>query len=301
MNTLTPCAVYLQRLAASGRRSMAAQLKQVAIRLNWTQDVYECAFHTLNYAQIESIKIAMVGEGKSFNTINHLLSAIKCINREAFIMGLINEQAYSKIQAIKRVSGTKRKFEPPPQAEVKKLLSAIALETDPIAIRNAAIFAVLCGAGLRRSEVSNLLVEHFSSEQATLLVVKGKGNKDRQQPLADWVVNAINKWLLVRSNAKGYLFFGMGNQITPHQGLSPNTIYWTVRKYTKTILDTLYAPHDFRRVYITQLLKQNVDLVTVCKLAGHASVATTQVYDYRDSEVARVAAQNLSFGELDND
>ena len=301
MNTLTPCAVYLQRLAASGRRSMSAQLKQVAKRLNWSETVELCAFHTLNYAQIESIKVAMVNEGKSTNTINHMLSALKCINREAFVMGLINERAFAKIQAIKRVSGSKRKFAPPPQEDIQKLLAAVLSETDPIVVRNAAIFAVMVGAGLRRSEVSNLCVEHYTQDPPTLFVAKGKGNKDRQQPLPNWVVNALNNWLSIRTTAKGYLFFGMGNEITPHRPLSTNAIYWTVRKYTKSILDNLYSPHDFRRVYITQLLRQNVDLVTVCKLAGHASVATTQVYDYRDAEVARTAAQNLSFGDLDND
>jgi site-specific recombinase XerD len=53
------------------------------------------------------------------------------------------------------------------------------------------------------------------------------------------------------------------------------------------------APHDLRRTWTGDLLEAGVDLATVQKMAGHASVSTTGRYDRRDHTVQRKAAGQL--------
>jgi site-specific recombinase XerD len=53
------------------------------------------------------------------------------------------------------------------------------------------------------------------------------------------------------------------------------------------------APHDLRRTWTGDLLEAGVDLATVQKMAGHASVSTTGRYDRRDHGVQRKAAGQL--------
>jgi site-specific recombinase XerD len=53
------------------------------------------------------------------------------------------------------------------------------------------------------------------------------------------------------------------------------------------------APHDLRRTWTGDLLEAGVDLATVQKMAGHASVSTTGKYDRRDHGVQRKAAGQL--------
>ena len=53
------------------------------------------------------------------------------------------------------------------------------------------------------------------------------------------------------------------------------------------------APHDLRRTWTGDLLEAGVDLATVQKMAGHASVSTTGKYDRRDHAVQRMAASQL--------
>ena len=53
------------------------------------------------------------------------------------------------------------------------------------------------------------------------------------------------------------------------------------------------SPHDFRRSFVTQLLRKDKDLLTVQRLAGHANPATTQRYDRRPMESDRLATEVL--------
>jgi len=72
--------------------------------------------------------------------------------------------------------------------------------------RDAAILAVAYACGLRRSEIVNLDLEHFSAG-AGVLTVAGKGGKTRTVPIQNGARGALGDWLAVRGSEAGPLFW----------------------------------------------------------------------------------------------
>ncbi len=77
--------------------------------------------------------------------------------------------------------------------------------------------------------------------------------------------------------------------------MCPDAVLKIVRRRAKQAGVDSFSPHDFRRTFCSDLLDAGIDIVTVQKLAGHASVETTARYNRRGEEVKRQAVQKLDF------
>ena len=71
--------------------------------------------------------------------------------------------------------------------------------------------------------------------------------------------------------------------------MSDQAVYDVTKRRAKQANVKACSPHDFRRSFVTQLLRKDKDLLTVQRLAGHANPATTQRYDRRPMELDRLA------------
>jgi integrase len=104
----------------------------------------------------------------------------------------------------------------------------------------------------------------------------------------------LERWLDARGRYQGALLCAVqkGGRIEIRY-LSSDSVLKMLRKRAKQAGMEAFSPHDFRRTFCGDLLDAGVDLVTVQKLAGHASPLTTSKYDRRGEEVKRQAVQNL--------
>jgi integrase/recombinase XerC len=170
--------------------------------------------------------------------------------------------------------------------EMSQILDSASPEGEPIwrRRRDDAVLEILYGSGLRVSELCELeLAEIRLSER--LLIVWGKGAKERRVPLGDASIAAIKSWMTVRSEvipaAAGPIAFAneRGKQLTPRD--------------VRRILDRRSAspthPHALRHTFATHLLDGGADLRSVQDLLGHSDVATTQRYTHVSRERLRTA------------
>ena len=147
--------------------------------------------------------------------------------------------------------------------------------------RDAAVLALLYGAGLRISEALGLSAKDFAAG-GDALTVTGKGNKTRMVPLLPQVAKLIANYLALCPNLppEGPLFIGARGG-----PLSPRVVQLAMARLRGALgLPDTATPHALRHSFATHLLARGGDLRAIQELLGHASLSTTQIYTAVDAE-----------------
>lgn len=285
-----PVAVYLAGLNPNSRRTMLAALDTIAqLGLgDETATAWNVPWFQLRFQHTQAVRSALADK-YAHTTANRMLSAMRGVLKAAWKLGLMTAEDYQKATSVESIQGeTLPSGRALSSGELVGLLNTC--EAAPLDIRDAAIFSVLYGCGLRRAELVALNMADYKMEEKEL-VVRGKGNKQRAVPLGH-AVPAINDWLSIRGDEEGSLFWGLGNR-NRGQRLTDQAVYNMLRKRAKLAGVKNLSPHDFRRTFVGDLLDAGADIATVQKMAGHASPATTSRYDRRGQKARHQAASLL--------
>ncbi|MBL1208287.1 site-specific integrase [Geminocystis sp. GBBB08] len=294
--TCHPAAVYLSGLEDNSHRTMKYSLDKMALLLSNGQcDCMTLDWSKLRYHHTAALRSALIKEYSPM-TVNLMLSALRRVLLEAYKLDLIELDVYNKVTALPNVSG---KSEPQGRALSREEIQAIIATCsgdDPRNVRDKAIIGVLRGGGLRRNELVNLELRDFNLKESELFVRQAKGKKSRKVYLPDEALSFIEQWLELRGYSEGALFCRVrrGGHIkigTMHS----DAIWRMLQKRAKLANIESCSPHDLRRTFCGDLLSAGVDIVTVQKLAGHASPVTTSQYDRRGDDIKRKAVKNLGF------
>lgn len=146
--------------------------------------------------------------------------------------------------------------------------------------RDVAILETIYSCGLRISELCSLRAEDINLADQVVRV-KGKGKKERQVPIGEPAIRAIDTyWMLLPTIPSGTdpVFQGTGRE---GKALKPRIIQERLKTHLENAgLDPQLTPHKLRHSYATHLLNAGADLRSVQELLGHAHLATTQVYTH---------------------
>jgi len=153
-----------------------------------------------------------------------------------------------------------------------------------IIARDAAVLALLYGAGLRIAEALSLTrAQAPQPGTGDTLTVVGKGNKARMVPVLPQVAQAIADYIALCPfdlPPQGPLFIGARGG-----PLSPRIVQQTMEQLRGALgLPDSATPHALRHSFATHLLSRGGDLRAIQELLGHASLSTTQIYTAVDSE-----------------
>lgn len=165
--------------------------------------------------------------------------------------------------------------------DIGRLLAAPPSGT-PFGHRDRAILEVLYSAGLRVSELVGLNLADLDLGDG-VLVVRGKGKKERLALLGDPAIKALKTWLEDRSkllpegkkDAVPVFLNNLGTRLTTR------SVGRLLEKYlAQAGLDPRTSPHTLRHSFATHMLDAGADIRGVQELLGHKSLGTTQIYTH---------------------
>ena len=168
------------------------------------------------------------------------------------------------------------------EADVGALLDAAAARTGPEGKRICALVELCYATGMRVTELVSLPLATVQRDPE-VLIVRGKGNKERMVPLSPPARQAVRNYLAVRDafvpegTTNPFLFAGRGGK-----HLSRQRFFQLLKKLALDAqLDPLkVSPHVLRHAFATHLLHHDADLRSVQQMLGHADISTTQIYTH---------------------
>lgn len=206
------------------------------------------------------------------------LSTVKSYFRYLEKQGNIEHAAIFHIRGPKLKKALPKALQPEQAAEAVKMtgeMHADAWQND----RDAALLILIYGCGLRISEALSL---HYSDYPlADVLMITGKGNKQRMVPVLPAVVAAMERYV----HACPYVFTADMPLFLGARGkkLDAAVFQRQVRKVRGALgLPESTTPHAFRHSFATHLLSSGGDLRAIQELLGHANLSTTQRYTHVD-------------------
>ncbi|KRM72625.1 tyrosine recombinase XerC [Lacticaseibacillus brantae] len=177
-----------------------------------------------------------------------------------------------------------------PQFFFEEELDVLFKATDgptPLDQRNKAILEVLYGTGIRVSECANLTLNQIDFD-LELLLVHGKGNKDRYVPFGSFAADALTQYL---DNGRQALMTKLDQEhpyvfVNQHgRPITSRGIEYILNQLIKqTSLTNNIHPHMLRHSFATHMLNHGADLRSVQELLGHSSLSTTQIYTHVTTE-----------------
>lgn len=180
------------------------------------------------------------------------------------------------------------------EAEVDALLAEARASQDAEGLRLAALVELLYATGLRVSELVSLRLAATQRDQR-LLIVRGKGNKERMVPLSDAARQSLADYLAVRGDflpkagkatGKAKAVRSDSPWLFPSRGASGHITRHRVGQLLKDLarraqLDAAkVSPHVMRHAFASHLLDHGADLRSLQKMLGHADISTTQIYTH---------------------
>ncbi len=293
-----PAIVYLARQKENSRRNQRHGLNAIA-RLLLARDVEAEPLTLIDWGKVRRQHVDVIQtrlrEHFAPATVNNYISYLKQVLETAFILGQMSGDEYLLAKMIKPI---KFKRLPAgrylPAKERDALVQACVNDDSPRGSRDHAVLNLMYNGGLRRAEVVALDLADYDTETGAVVVLGGKGDKDRTVYASNGGKKALDQWVQQRGSEPGALFMAMRKGgIIERRRLSDQSIYDLLQYRAKEAGVENVSPHDYRRTCLSDLQDAGVDISTVMQYAGHSNVTTTQRYDRRGEETKRQASQLL--------
>lgn len=178
--TAHPAAVYLRSLSQGSLPTMEGSLNAIASLLtNGKCDLYSLDWAKLRYQHTSAIQAVLL-ERHAPATAARMMCALRRVLKEAKRLGLMSGDDYQAAIDLPSIRESRKlRGRALSRSEISDLMRVCDDDPSIQGLRDAALIAVLRGAGLRRAEAVKLQLKDFNDEAGSLQVIGGKGGKDR--------------------------------------------------------------------------------------------------------------------------
>ena len=162
--------------------------------------------------------------------------------------------------------------------QTDELLSSIDT-SEPLGVRDDALFELIYSCGLRISEACGLLVSNVHFEEH-LILVHGKGDKERLVPFGEVAAQKLKKYMeevrpeLVKGRNISEVFVNYKGEPISRKGV------WKRFQQMESLSGVKAKVHTLRHSFATHLLAGGADLRSVQELLGHSDLSTTTIYTH---------------------
>ncbi len=244
-----PAAAYLAQLGPGSRRTMTEAVGKLARIASGGQcDASTLPWHELRIEHTSAIRSRLAGD-LAPATANKHLAALRGVLKQCWRLGLMDMDDYQRAIDLPAVHGpSPRKNRTLNQQELLGLVQACQADRSPAGARDTALFALLFGAGLRRSEVVALDVSDFDRETGAITLRATASRPQRRLVANGEGRQALESWLARRGETEGPLFnpVNKGGRIELRR-LSEQAIYIACHKRSAEAGLPPVSPEDLRR------------------------------------------------------
>lgn len=235
--------------------------------------------------EIETYLAGLEATGMSAATRARRLSSLRQLHR------FLYEDGERRDDPAARLSGPRKKRSLPKTLSMEQVDALLTAARAPDRrgepdMRLICLMELLYATGMRVSELVELPLSAAMGDPRMILV-RGKGGKERLTPLSRTARAALMAWISKRAEDKaneksprlfpsrgvaGHLtrirFYQMLKQLAVKAGISPAAV----------------SPHTLRHAFASHLLANGADLRSIQHLLGHADISTTEIYTHVQEE-----------------
>ena len=260
-----------------------------------TDDVELFPWHRLTVDQATAFSDHVYSTYGSVKAAQNRCSLLRSLLQESFKSGLLGSGQLMRLREALPI-----KASPPispgralTEKELNRLLSAAgSISEGRICVRDQAVIATLAGTGMRLSEITDLELADLHLNDRTVDVNRTKTGASRIALLPEACLPYLEAWVSERGDKPGPLFDSAN---TPGCRLAPGGLAQRIEKVSRKA-GVKATSHDFRRTYVTTLLRNGTDPFTTARLVGHKNAATTMLYDRRTTTEDRAIVDSIEFG-----
>lgn len=260
-----PALLYLATLSPQSRRALRNALDAVAtVASDGEASAMTFPWAELRQEHTARIRATLLQRYKPAS-VNQFLTALRGVLKQCFRLGQMSLEAYTWAVDITNVrTEGRRKFVS--TNDLHRLFDAVDRDRSAFGRRDAALLAVLYGAGLRCSEAASLRMGDYSDGS---LSTTGRGLEARTLPLGVAISTRLDAWIDVRGPRSGPLF----NRLTRsgrviYEKLTRQMLFRICRKRAEAAGIDAFSPKDLRNRFLRDLVAAGADDISVLRLAG---------------------------------